>query len=415
MAKILLLSLVFAPDGVSTSVLMTELAQELQKQGHIVTVLTTTPHYNLDKEARERQPLVQKWKNLLFKSELAGISVYHVATPQKGNRVGSRMLDYMRFHLISTIFGLLQHQHFDVVLTPSPPLTIGVSGWLLATFHRAPFIYNVQEIWPELPIRLGIIKNRSLITFFEWLEKFVYKRADAITVISEFFRCNLEAKGVPSTKMWVIPNFVDTAFIKPTSKLNEFSEQYKINEKFVVSYAGNIGLTQDFESVLAAAVELQHIDSLQFLIVGDGARRQWLEKQIEDLNLSNVLLLPYQLRSVVPFIYASSDLCLVPMKQGMDRDTFPSKVYTIMSSGRPVLASTDSDSELAWAVNEAKAGWITAPGHSSGIRDAILQAMTNPAECQSMGKRGRTYVINYHSPQAVAEKYDGLIQSLIRK
>lgn len=415
MSKILLLSLVFAPDGVSTAVLMTQLVLELKRHGHEISVVTTTPHYNIDPEALNEQKLIRRWCGLIFESEIEGVPVYHASIPKKGNRVGARMLDYLRFHLITTIFGLFLRRHFDVVLTPSPPLTIGISGWLLALFHGVPFIYNVQEIWPELPIRLGVLKNRALIGFFKWLEGFVYSRASAITVISESFRQNLLAKGVASQKLHLIPNFVGTDFVRPQSKINDFSREHGFLEKFVISYAGNIGLTQDFESVLAAAVMLQHIESLQFLVVGDGARRQWLEEEIACLNLKNVLLLSYQPRSIVPSIYASSDLCLVPLKQGTAQDTFPSKVYTVMSAGRPVLACAELDSELAWVVDRAQAGWMIAPENPNALAQAIQDALGHSEKCKEMGRRGRKYVLEHHAPAIVAQQYDDLIRQLTGK
>lgn len=412
MARVLFLTLVFAPDGVSTSVLMTELALELKNLGHDIVVLTTTPHYNVDVEARARQTLNKRWGKLLYESNLQGIPVYHSSIPAKGSRVGARFLDYLRFHAISTLAGLTLAGSYDVILAPSPPLTIGLSAWILRLLRGAPFIYNVQEIWPELPVRLGVLRNRTLIRLFEWMEVFVYRQAEAIAVICQPFHRNLLAKGVPPAKLHLIPNFVDTEFVQPQNKLNEFSEEYGLAGKFVTSYAGNIGLTQDFESILLAAVELQHVESLVFLIVGDGARRKWLEDRVTSLGISNVLLLPYQPRSVVPLIYASSDVCLVPLKGGTAQDTFPSKVYTIMSAGRAVIASADPDSELAWVVNEARSGWTIEPDNPNSLAEIIRAALSNLGECKAMGERGRRYVLENHSPRVVAQQYDALIRQL---
>jgi colanic acid biosynthesis glycosyl transferase WcaI len=371
MARIILLTLVFAPDGVSTSVLMTELAVELKCLGHEITVLTTTPHYNVDSEARESQPLLSRWDGLLYQSDCQGIPVYHVSIPIKGNRLGSRLFDYARFHTISTIAGMTIVNNFDIILTPSPPLTIGLSAWLLGLARRAPFIYNVQEIYPDIAVSLGVLRNRHLIRAMEWLERFIYDRSRVIVVISEWFRRRLLEKGVPSEKLHVIPNFVDTDFIQPLDRLNEFSSSQSLNSEFVVLYAGNIGLTQGFETILAAAQKLSHLPDLRFLIVGDGTRRAWLEDQLAQESLPNVSLLPYQPRSLVPKIYASSDLCLVPLKKGTAQKTFPSKIYTIMSAGRPVITSADPDSELTWVVTEANCGWDVPPDDPGALAASI--------------------------------------------
>src|SRR5690606_29552818 len=154
-------------------------------------------HYNVDPEARARQPLAKKWGRILYQSKLDGIPVYHASIPEKGSRVGARLLDYARFHLISTVAGLTVAGSYDVILAPSPPLTIGVSAWILGLLRRTPFIYNVQEIYPDIAVRMGILKNRRVIRLLEMLERFIYRRAQAITVISELFRQELLKKGVP--------------------------------------------------------------------------------------------------------------------------------------------------------------------------------------------------------------------------
>lgn len=412
MARIALLSLVFAPDAVSTSVIMSELALELRSLGHEITVLTTTPHYNLDPEARGQQSLHRCWGGLLYRSNYHGITVYHASIPIKGSRVSARLLDYARFHAISTIAGLAPGKGFDVILAPSPPLTIGLSAWLLAMIRRAPFIYNVQELYPDVAISLGVLTNPIAISAMEALERFVYRRARSITVISEWFYRRLLAKGVPSEKLRLIPNFVDTDFMQPGPRHNGFSASHGLDDKFVVLYAGNIGLTQGFETILAAATRLSNLSDLQIVIVGDGTRRDWLETQLAYNPLSNVKLLPYQPRSTVPQIYASSDLCLVPLKRGTAQETFPSKIYTIMAAGRPAIASADADSELSWVVEQAGCGWAIPPDDPQALAIAIEQAYRVQKDLPAMGARGRNYVLAHHSRQAVARQYEALIREL---
>jgi colanic acid biosynthesis glycosyl transferase WcaI len=412
MANILLLTLVFAPDSVSTSVLLSQLAEDLQALGHGVTVLTTTPHYNVEPEARQRQPLTRRWRGLLYQSDYQGMAVYHATIPVKGSRVGARLLDYLRFHGVSTLAGLLQKEPVEVILAPSPPLTIGISAWLLARWRRVPFIYNVQEIYPDVAVSLGVLKNPMLIRALEALERFIYRRAEVVTVISERFRQRLLTKGVPDAKLCVIPNFVDTDFMQPGPRHNAFSKQHGLDDCFVVSYAGNIGLTQGFETLLAAARQLVHQPQIRFLIVGDGTRRAWLEAQLAAGDYPNITLLPYQSWSTVPQIYASSDICLVPLKRGTAQETFPSKIYTIMSAGRAVIAAVDLDSELAWVVEHAQCGWAIAPDDASALATSLAHAAQEQETLAAKGCRGRDYVVAHHSRQAVARQYSTLIESL---
>lgn len=412
MADILLLTLVFAPDGVSTSVLMTELASDLHALGHTVTVLTTTPHYNVEPEARERQPLARMWGGLLYHSTYNDIPVYHAAIPVKGSRVSARLLDYLRFHLISALAGLLKLKPFDLILAPSPPLTIGLEAWFLSLVKRAPFIYNVQEIYPDVAVSLGVLKNPRVIAWMERLERFTYARASVVSVISEKFRLRLLQKGVPPAKLRVIPNFVDTTFASPGERRNPFSAAHHLDGRFVVLYAGNIGLTQGFETILAAARQLQDIPDLTFLIVGDGTRRAWLEAELARDPAHNVRLLPYQPRSAVPNLYATGDLCLVPLKKGTAQETFPSKIYTIMASGRPVLVSADPGSELEAIVEQSGCGWAVPPDDADRMAGAIREAYANRQEAATRGANGRAYVVAHYSRQAVVQQYDALIREV---
>ena len=411
--RILLLTLVFSPDSVSTSVLMTELALELKKQGHDLTVLTTTPHYNVEPEAQQRQPLRPRWGRWLYQSDCQGIQVYHASIPVKGSRVGARLWDYLRFHLISTLAGLTIAKDVDVILVPSPPLTIGLSAWSLSLLRRVPFIYNVQEIYPDVAVSLGVLQNKALIRLLAGLERFIYGRARHVAVISEWFSRRLLEKGVPEGKLTVIPNFVDTEFMRPGSRHNPFSAQHHLSDKFVVLYAGNIGLTQGFETILETAQSLASRPDLHFVIVGDGTRRAWLEDQLVARPLPNVTLLPYQPRSVVPQIYASSDLCLVPLKRGTAQETFPSKIYTIMAAGRPVVASADANSELAWVVRAANCGWAVPPDDAPALVRTLQEACRQRATLPQKGQNGRSYVVSHHSKAAVVRQYDALLRQVV--
>src|SRR6185295_13463997 len=170
MAHVLVLTLVFPPDGVSTAVIMGELSADIRRAGHDVTVVTTVPHYNRDLEAESRQPLSRLWGPLLYRSEFQGLRVLHVGMPRKSGRVLSRLLAWTRFHVVSLIAAALLVRRVDVILAPSPPLTIGICAWLLGCVYRAPFVYNVQELYPDIAIALGVIRNRRIIAMLLALE-----------------------------------------------------------------------------------------------------------------------------------------------------------------------------------------------------------------------------------------------------
>ncbi len=415
MAEILFTTLVFSPDAVSTSVLLTQLGLELQGLGHKLTVATTTPHYNCDVDARRVQPLKRCWAGLLDESNCDGITVYHARVKAKGSRIIGRLFDYASFHFLSLCASLIKAPRWDIIFAPSPPLSIGLVAWLLSMRGGGGFIYNVQEIYPDIAVSLGVIRNRFLIRILFKLEMFVYRRARTVVVISEFFRKRLISKGVPESKLRVIPNFVDTEFIRPLDRKNAFSSHHGFDDSFVVLYAGNLGLTQSFESILGAAEGLRDLSELKFVLIGDGSRRDWLKSEVTRKGLENLLMLPYQPSSVVPDIYAACDLCVVPLKQGTAQGTFPSKIYTIMAAGRPVLVSADTDSELTWVVKEADCGWTVPPDDAKAMSEAVRHAYENRKEGLAKGESGRRYVVERHSKRTVALQYDALIRELTER
>ena len=180
MARILLHTLVFSPDGVSTAYLMTDIARQLQQLGHSVIVLTTTPHYNLEPTSLDRQPMKKMWPGLVYQSECDGISVWHVKMPLKGERVSGRMLDYIRFHLISLMVVITKIRAYDIIIAPSPPLTIGAIAWLMSIFSEYPLYTMCKKSTLILPLILGAMKNPLVIKLMRKLEQFIYNQSTMI-------------------------------------------------------------------------------------------------------------------------------------------------------------------------------------------------------------------------------------------
>jgi colanic acid biosynthesis glycosyl transferase WcaI len=412
MARVLILSLVFRPDNVSTAQLMADLAGDLQARGHSVTVLTTVPHYNPDPEAADQQPLSPCWWGILQQSSYRGMEVFHAWMPRKGQNKLYRLLTWVSFHLISTLAGLWKVQRPDVILSPSPPLTIGLSAWVLAAYHHSRFIYNLQEMYPDVAINLGVVRNRSLIHWLYGLERFVYRKAAAVTAISERMRVHLIQKGVPEAKVLLIPNFVDVHDFRPLPKDNEFSRKYGLQSEFVVSYAGNMGKPQHLETLLHTAALLADRKHLRFVIMGDGSEREDLEQLARQLRLHNLTFLPYQPYSLMPLAYAAADASYVPQAIGTSNDGVPSKVYRIMASGRPVLACTDADSDLADLVLKAEAGAAVTTAAPAELAKTIEAALANESAWLRLGSNGRAYVLEHYDRMVVVGQYHELINKL---
>jgi len=412
MSRVLLHSIVFFPDNVSTAYIMTDLALQLKQLGHNVTVLTTTPHYNVETIAVKNQRMKKLWGGLIYLSDHEGIPVWHVTISKKDKRVWKRGIDFIRFHLLSLAIGFFVISHQDIVIATSPPLTIGVISWLLALRWKAASVYKVAEVYPDLAIRQGALRNPTLIAFLKWIERFVYTHNTRIVSIAEQFKRLLRGRGVPDKKLIQIRDSVDVELYRPLPRDNSFAREHGLLGTFVVLYAGNVGLVQDWESVFFAAESLSRYP-LQFVIIGDGVRREWLVDQIRLGGLKNVKWIGYQPKERMPEINASCDIAIIPMTRTGALDGLPSKIYSIMACGKSVIATADLESDMSWLIQEAKCGRVVAPDNPPALAEAIEAAYINRDSLSAEGENGRLFVKAF-SKESIAQKYDNLILSLVR-
>ncbi|MHB0866229.1 MAG: glycosyltransferase family 4 protein [Thermoleophilia bacterium] len=411
MAKVLIHSMIFAPDGVSTAYLYSDLASKLKELGHSITVLTTTPHFNVLETEMRRQPMTRERGNWLYFSEFDGIPVWHITMPKKSGDNTARMRSIIKFHLRALQFGLFSREKYDIILSPSPPLTIGAVSWLLAKRMHAKSIYNVQEIYPDFAIDQGVITNRWVIWLLRRLEKFVYSKSTRVVTIGERFRRIIASRGLPEHKLLTIPNFVDTDVYQPMPRDNPFAREHGLLDKFVIMYAGNIGLAQDWEALFYAAEVLGDLP-VCFVIIGGGSRRKWLEDELIRRNARNILLLDYQPRERMSQINSSCDLSTILMNPKVTDDGFPSKIYTTLACGKPTIVCCDDGSELITIIRESRCGeWIKS-GDFDGYVMAIRSYFNQRERLVAEGKIGRAFVMDHYSKDIIASKYDCLLNDL---
>jgi len=391
---------------------MADLATGLQAAGHQMTVLTSIPHYSPPEWVRSDRSLTGGFFRPFTDSNEEGIRVLRIYMPRKGLRVWSRLLDYAWFQWAVTVLGLMKAGCCDVVLVISPPITLGLTGILLARLRRAAFVYDVRELWPDVPVQMGMIRNGALIRILHALEKFVYRRATAISTIARSFEEKLKERGVPASKIYFNPNFVDVENFHPGEKTNPFSLEHNLAEAFTVMYAGNIGLTQGLEILVEVARAFQDDAGVRFVVVGEGVARGRLEKAVEASKLKNFLLLPYQPAERVQDLYATADVNVVPMRKGFSYTTVPSKVYTAMAAGRAVLLAGEPDCEAALLLRESDAGISVSPESVSEMVEAIRRIRSDRALRDRMGSNGRKWVVEHYSRQAVIGTYDRMIQEV---
>lgn len=406
--KILFLTHYYAPDTTSNCIIATELAQQLVKLNHDVTVVTSFPHYDNNEVNKDYR------LKLVKRSVEAGVNILrtwvYVAPNKKGLR--GRFLGYLSYNFLSSLFSLGLKRH-DVVLASSPPLTIGLTAWALSRLWRAPYVYNVQDIFPQVAVELGALKQRHLIRFFEWMEQFVYAKAARVSVLSEGFKKNLLDKGVSDEKIVVVPNFVDTNFVSPRNKDNPWSRALGWHDKFVVMYAGNVGRSQNLDLALDAADLLQDQKNILFAIVGNGAEKDSLIDKVRSRHLTNVTFLPFQPRVEMPDMYAAADTMLVTLRRGICNLSVPSKTYSIMASGRPILACVEKENDVFQHIIDSGGGLHVEPDSPEQLADAIKRLVQNPKEKEEIGRKGREYVERGFSAERIAKTYDSLFASIV--
>jgi colanic acid biosynthesis glycosyl transferase WcaI len=331
--------------------------------------------------------------------------------PMKSSGAAVRIGGWLVFHCLSVVAAWLKVGKVDVILTPSPPLSIGVTAWLIGVIKRAPFIYNVQELYPDTAVSLGALRDGILLNLLRRMEAFVYDRSFAVTTIASQMAGTIRERTKHPRKVRLIPNFVDTRIIAPRPRDNSFSRDYGLNGRFTVVYAGNMGPAQGLEILLDAAEVTCDDQRILYVFVGNGTSRHSLEQSARSRKLSNVLFIPQQPYERVPEIYGASDLCVVPLVSNVVAEAVPSKVYRIMAAERRVLAIADPKSDLARVVRESGAGIVVDAGNPRALADAIDGAAKS-ADAVS-ARRGREYVIQHVDRARIIKEYSDLLAEAV--
>ncbi len=405
--RILVLCPHFEPDVAPTGVVMTEIAHHLVDQGHELDIVTALPWYR--GHTVEDGWTGQPWRRQ--RTEWGSVLRVHPFPTDKTNIVG-RALGFAGFTTLVAIGAVFRRRRPDVVLTMSPPLLLGLAGWLAARLRRVPLVFNVQDVFPDVAIEVGAIRNRRVIAGLSWLERFVYRRADAVTVLSSDLMGNVSAKigRQDPKKIRVIANFVDTERIKPADRATRYREEIEAGDRTVVMYAGNMGFSQPLDLMVETARRWHNQRDVLFVLNGGGSERSRLEAAAA--GLSNICFVDYQPIERVPEVLASADIHVIALKHGLARSSVPSKLYSILAAGRPALAAIDPGTEVATLLEKHDCGVSCAPEDLDLFEDALQELVADPLRCAAMGERGRTFVEAWVSPAAVAEAYGRLFTEL---
>lgn len=397
--NVLLITPHYPPEIRSVSVLMSQLAEDLAGRGHAVTVLAPYPPSHMDEAPGAPRP---------ERAGPAGVRVIRVPV-LPFVKVPRAVRAVTHFTLAgSMVWSGLRTGRHDIVIVYSPPLPLALGGEILARRWRAPLVVNVQDIYPQALIDLGLARNRFVLAVLRWLERRAYRRAAALTVHSDGNRRLLLARGVNPAKITVVPNWIDTGPAAVPDP-NPYRVDLALGDRVVVLFAGVMGYAQDMAVIVDAATLLRDDSRIVFLLAGDGVRRPEAEALVRARGIANVRFLPFQPIERYPILVAAADCCLVTLQASVATPVVPSKIAGILGLARPVVAALP-EGDAREIVDRSGGGVCVAPGDAAALAGVVRDLAADPARRRAMGAAGRRYVEAHFSRTAGTGLYAALLE-----
>lgn len=404
--KILFLTQYCPPEVGAPQNRIFEFAKQLKKFGHEVTILTAMPNY-------PRGEIFEEYRGKkIVKETIDGIDIVRTGIyATKSKDFVKRLRNYLSFTWSSVFSGAKHIEKQDVIITESPPLFLGWSGYVLSKMKKAKFVFNVSDLWPESAVKLDVLHNKAMIKASTWLEEFCYRKAAAVTAQTKGIVDNIVSRGFDKNKVHIITNGVDTEFFKKENRSEEFRESIGIKNKFAVVYAGIHGIAQGLEVLVDAAEIIKEEKEIQIVFIGEGPEKPMLMNKVKEKKLENVTFLPMQDKKDMPKIIASMDATVVPLKKlDIFKGALPSKMFENLASQIPIVLAVEGEAENL--INDAQAGIVVEPENSKEIAKAILKLHKNKELREYLGKNGRSYVMNNFSREAIARKLENILLDL---
>jgi glycosyltransferase involved in cell wall biosynthesis len=391
--RLLVLNQYYWPGVEATGNLLTELCEELAVD-HDVTVITGAARGMPRRETRNGVRIIRVRSTTYDRSHLL---------PRAANYVT---------YVLSLVWKALLARRPDVVVCMTDPPFIGSVARLVAARFRARLLIVMQDVFPEIAVRLGRLKNAFVVRFLRLLIDSALRSADRVVVIGETMKRRVEAKGVSPERVRVIPNWSDAASVVPTPHDNEWARRHKFAKRFVVMHSGNIGHAQNLDALVRATTLLRDVEDLAVVIIGSGARRQELVALARVLQADKVEFMPYQERSLLSQSLSAADVHVVGLARHLAGYVVPSRVYGILAAGRPVIAAAEPESETAQLVTEVGCGVVVSPGNPFALAVAIRAAHDGEYDLDEMGRRARLFAEQNSDRSIAVERYRGVLREL---
>jgi glycosyltransferase involved in cell wall biosynthesis len=382
-----------------------ELARHCVNQGQHFTIVASDHSYLTG----QRTSLDNK---LISEQNMDGVRVLRVYTyPSLHRSFVWRVISFLSF-MITSVGAALRAGPVDLVVGTTPPIFQALSAWLVSALRRRPFLLEIRDLWPEFAIGLGVLKNPVLIFLSRRLEHFLYARATHLLVNSPAYRDYLIGHGLRAEKITLISNGVDPDMFDPHAKGERCRQAWSLAGKFVVTYAGALGLANDIPTILRAADRLRTHSQIHFLLVGDGKERAKLEAIAQQLKLPNVSFTGSCPKSEMSDILAASDACVATLQDiPMFRTTYPNKIFDYMAAGRPTILAIDG--VIRQVIEAAQGGMFVPPGDDAALAEAVWTLYSNRPEAHRMGLAARSYVVEHFNRARQSQAFASLVERLV--
>ena len=405
----------FAPEQAASSYLWQNLHEDFAKADMDCVVYVPTPTRGISpdvrKEYKRKYAVEQKYNGRL--------TIVRFLLYGEGTNPLMRALRYFLscgIQFCKCMWGK-EARNCNVMFLASTPPILGLVASFVKIFRGIPFVYNLQDIFPDSLVGTSLAKKGSLLwKIGRVIENFTYKHADKIIVISEDFKKNIMAKGVPEDKIDVVYNWVDqNAVVHVDRSENKLIGKYNIDPtKFYIEYSGNIGLTQNMDMLLDVMKDLKtSYPEIGLILVGEGAYKQQVEEIVRRDSLTNVIMLPFQPYEDISHVFSLGDVGIIISKPGVGSNSVPSKTWSIMSASRPVLANFD-ENEIKSILSDNNCGIFTKAGDKDAFKNAIIKLYENRDLCKEYGRNGREFIMKNLTREVGTQKYVDVIKSVVK-
>lgn len=408
--RLLLLSHFYPPEMGGCAARMHGLAKWLVRFGHDVTVVTGFPNY----PSGRIDPIYRgKFRHNTDVEGVNLVCTWVYTTPKHGKL--RRLMNYFSFVLSSLLIGIFSRRSYDAIVVTSPPLFLGISGWLISFIRRTPWVLDIRDIWPDVGIEGGQLQPGSfMVRWGSKLERFLYRRATHITVVTEAKKHNVANKVAVPDKISIVENGVDLDLFEQVLGAPEMQADFRtanqLENTFLVSYAGLFGLFQGLGVVLRAAKQLLSEPNIHFLLIGEGPERNELVAYAQRHRLHNVTFLPVQSREKLLPLIATSDAMLVPLVNDQVVDAVPSKLLEAWGCKKGVVYIGSGEAETL--VKRSQGGVVIEPGSPQKIAD-ILNGMNNKSiDYSAWGEMGYQFVADHFERSLLARKMERVCECL---